>query len=1499
MTMRKAVGSRGALRPWVVGALLAITTPAVLANSTGISGYSGSSANCTSCHTGSSYFGYSAAFSGGSSTVAPGGSSTYTFSLTRSNGPMAANAGFNVSASGGSFTAGTAQQVLGGELTHTGPAVTGGGSAAWSIEFAAPATVGTVTLYGCGNPVAVDGDTTNDGPARCNTRTITINRSPTATNDAMSVAKNSSNNSYSVLDNDFSGTGSNDSGDSISLTSVSTASHGTTSRVGNTIRYTPTAGYAGSDSFTYVVTDSLGATDTGTVTVTVTNSAPVGVVDSYGATEDTVLTVNAASGVLANDTDANGDALTASVVSSPSKGILNLASNGSFTYTPSSNQTGSDSFVYRANDGSANSSNTTVNITISAVNDAPVANANSYNATEDTLLTVAVGSGVLANDTDAEGSALTAAVVSTTTHGTLTLNSNGSFTYLPAANYNGSDSFTYRANDGSLNSTAATVTLSIAAANDAPGAAADAYSTDEDTALVVNAASGVLANDGDVDGDTLSAVKDSDPAHGTLTLNSNGSFTYTPALDYNGPDSFTYHATDGLLSSPVRTVTLSVSSGNDPPTVGNDSYSLDEDGSLVVTAGGGVLANDSDLDSDPITAVLASGPAHGSLTLNANGSFTYTPAANWFGVDNFTYRANDGTVSSLLAATVTLTVNAVNDLPVIGSSAVTSATEDTAYSYDVQATDVETAGLVYTLTSSPDGMVINASNGLISWTPTNAQSGRSWPVTVEVSDGTATVSQSWTLDVTAVNDPPALAAIPAQSVVELSELSINAGTYASDVDDANDGNLAWSISAENAPGTVAITNRGVITYTPGQNTDGTWSVTVRLADGGEDSAAAATRTFSLTVVRLDGDGDGVANYNDNCVALANADQADNDGDGTGGGSGGISGGDACDSDDDNDGLSDVAELANLLDPFDAGDAATDLDGDGLSNLDEFLACLPADTDCVAISQDSVGPVITTGGDIEVVAEGYYTQVTVSATAAEISFGLPTAVTAVIDRLDGVDIPDTRALPPLRPGTHVLEWMASDAALPVPNVTRETQQVRIVPTITVGGTRVVGEGQTAGVRVLLNGESPQYPVTVDYTIGGLVDAADIGVATSGSITIPAGTEGWLYVPVVADGSGEGDETLVFTLAGVSGGKAALAGSAVTTVLVTEGPAAPRVGALDVVQGGDARRTVYRNDGTVTVSALATDPDGDVLSWDWSLSAPALAGTATGASFTFDPALVAAGAYDVVVRVSDGLHLVEQRATLHVLNALPVLVDDGSDTDGDGRSDYDEGVVDADDDGLLDYLDPVDSPEQVALAMTGTGAPRVAVAQPGVQLAAGARAVAGQGGGIQVQMSAVVDADGDPVSDPGHLHVAAVFDFELRNVPADGIASVVLPLPTALPPGAVWRKFLNGGWFDFVEGAGDALASAVPVNGNCPAFDDASWVDGLAAGHACVRLTLSDGGPNDADGVANGVIRDPSGPAIPEAAPPPAPPAGEVAGGSAGYWLVFLLALAGVYRARRKD
>jgi VCBS repeat-containing protein len=280
------------------------------------------------------------------------------------------------------------------------------------------------------------------------------------------------------------------------------------------------------------------------ITVSAVNDSPVAVGESYNAISNDTLSVPV-KGVLANDTDVEGDTLAAQLISAPMHGSLTLNADGSFVYSPAPGYGGADSFSYVANDGNLASNIAIVNFNITGVNSAPVANSDSFTTSEDVTLIRALP-GILFNDTDAEADSLTATLVTPTAHGSLVLNVDGSFTYVPALNFNGVDGFTYSASDGRLGSNIASVVLNVIAVNLAPVAANDSYSAMEDIPLNI-ASPGLVGNDTDVEGSTLQALRLAGPTHGTLTMGVNGAFQYLPALNFNGTDSFTYKANDGLL----------------------------------------------------------------------------------------------------------------------------------------------------------------------------------------------------------------------------------------------------------------------------------------------------------------------------------------------------------------------------------------------------------------------------------------------------------------------------------------------------------------------------------------------------------------------------------------------------------------------------------------------------------------------------------------------------------------------------------------------------------------------------------------------------------------------------------------------------------------------------------------------------------------------------------------------------------------------------------------
>lgn len=513
---------------------------------------------------------------------------------------------------------------------------------------------------------------------------------------------------------------------SLSAVLVSDVSHGTlTLNPNGSFTYLPAENWFGVDHFTYRASD--GSLESGSATVTLTieniNDAPTASNQSLSLAEDESKSLTLAAA------DVDNDSLTW-LVDEPQHGSLS-GTAPDLTYTPFLNYYGSDSFTFRVNDGQVNSNLATVSISISPVNDPPTVNPDDYIIGMNGVLNV-LQPGVLANDLDPEGSLMRAFLSANVQHGTLTLNQSGSFVYVPASGWSGVDGFSYYASDGSLNSSAQIVTLTVTSTNQAPLAAADEYSLLEDGSLSVPLP-GVLANDTDADGNPLLAFLRMQPVPANLTLNMNGAFTYTPPPNFNGEVTFTYAAYDGLAYSENQVVTLTVIPVNDRPLAAADAYTLDEDTPLDVSAQDGLLANDSDVDGDGLTPVLVSSPEHGSLVLNADGSFNYTPDPDYFGEDSFTYQASDGELLSE-TVTVTLSIQPVNDPPVPDEVSVYIWMNEILAGF-LTASDVDSAGLSFSLETAPThGSVDIAADGAFTYTPEQDYTGDD-QFTFRVDDG--------------------------------------------------------------------------------------------------------------------------------------------------------------------------------------------------------------------------------------------------------------------------------------------------------------------------------------------------------------------------------------------------------------------------------------------------------------------------------------------------------------------------------------------------------------------------------------------------------------------------------------------------------------------------------------------------------------------------------------------------------------------------------------------
>jgi hypothetical protein len=478
-----------------------------------------------------------------------------------------------------------------------------------------------------------------------------LNKDPIPLDDVVSVNEDSSFNRILVLNND------NDPDDnSLSIETVSEASYGTTSLGDGVILYKPDANYSGLDSFTYWVIDGEGGRVQATVNVTVVgaNDAPVAVDDNLGSISSTRPTQL---DVMGNDYDVDADDRVELLsVSTPTYGKA-VVTGEKIKYVANKGEAGkSESFTYTIKDLDGIESTGQVNFTLST-NTNPIAVNDKITIDEDAGRDKIL---VLENDTDQDGDTpKVLSISSDPSHGVAEIE-NGYLYYKPTANYNGVDQLDYIIKDGNGGRSEATLYLTITEGNDAPNAVVDQQTIEiNSSATEIN----VLANDTDIDGDSLSISSVVNPLHGTVSINGSASAViYTPTAGYDGSDSFTYNVTDGTTTSTGK-VNIDVIVGNTIPTIGVDTATFDED-SLKARNAIDVLANDSDTEqaNTELSIVSVTNGAYGKVSI-LNEKVYYVPDSNFFGDDIFTYTVSDGNGGSN-SGKVSVTITAIDDSPI-------------------------------------------------------------------------------------------------------------------------------------------------------------------------------------------------------------------------------------------------------------------------------------------------------------------------------------------------------------------------------------------------------------------------------------------------------------------------------------------------------------------------------------------------------------------------------------------------------------------------------------------------------------------------------------------------------------------------------------------------------------------------------------------------------------------------------------------------------------------
>ncbi len=552
-------------------------------------------------------------------------------------------------------------------------------------------------------------------PSLCDTAIVvvgvnTINLAPVAVNDVATVDEDN------VLNADVSLNDFDPNADTLIYSVFSNPANGIVIlNTNGTYTYTPALNFNGIDSFSYTVCDTatptLCANATVTITVNPINDAPVALNDT--ATATTVGQVNG--NVSLNDVDVDGDTLNYTILINANLGTLVMNANGTFTYV-SNGTVGIDTITYVVCDNAAPALCDTalLVITINQAITPPTAVDDNFTVSEDNNLNADVSLNDLSN-----GSTVAYSILSNVTNGAVILNSNGTFLYVPNANYNGPDSFSYLVCDNDLppNCDTAVVSINVTPVNDAPVAIDDLFLTNQNVA----GNGDVSQNDFDVDGDTLSFSILLNPINGTVSFNSDGTFLYTPNAGYVGLDSLTYLVCDNANpalcdTGLVRITVIGVVVLNQPPLAGDDNFVINEDTQL----GADVSLNDSDPNNDPLTYSVLANVTNGTLTLAANGTFTYTPFSNFNGFDSFSYLVCDNGIPSLCdTGFVAILVNPVNDAPDAVEDIFTTAF-NTTLNADVSPNDVDIDPDVLTyslITAPPNGSVTLNSNGTFSYTP--------------------------------------------------------------------------------------------------------------------------------------------------------------------------------------------------------------------------------------------------------------------------------------------------------------------------------------------------------------------------------------------------------------------------------------------------------------------------------------------------------------------------------------------------------------------------------------------------------------------------------------------------------------------------------------------------------------------------------------------------------------------------------------------------------------
>ena len=428
-----------------------------------------------------------------------------------------------------------------------------------------------------------------------------VNDPPTAVNDEDTTDEDTPI-IVDVLRNDV-----DPEGDALVIESVTRPAHGSVTNRGADLIYAPDPDYHGPDGFEYTIADYNGGVASAEVEMTVLsiNDAPMAQDDSASTPEDIGVTIH----VLLNDRDSDGDSLALVGTTRPSNGRLEIR-DAEIVFFPNEGFHGLDIFEYTIEDGNGGTDTAVVRVTVTPVNDAPIAQDDEATTDEEVPIRIAV----LDNDSDEDADRLSIESVTQPGHGT-TVRQGDIIVYAPNEDFSGQDEFVYAVSDGQGGTDTARVSIDVRPINDPPIAQADSSATEEETPVAI----AVLDNDSDPEGDDLLIVETGRPANGSASID-RSMIVYVPANGFGGIDTFTYVISDGNGETATATVTVAVAAVNDPPVARDDIATTDEDVSVTIA----VLANDTDPESDQLRIESIRRPEHGAVVQRDN-DVLYTP----------------------------------------------------------------------------------------------------------------------------------------------------------------------------------------------------------------------------------------------------------------------------------------------------------------------------------------------------------------------------------------------------------------------------------------------------------------------------------------------------------------------------------------------------------------------------------------------------------------------------------------------------------------------------------------------------------------------------------------------------------------------------------------------------------------------------------------------------------------------------------------------------------